>query len=603
MTDAPVPPRSQVAPEHTWNAPSVFVSDQAWTDALKQLANNLPSITQYKGRLHEGPTVLLAALDKIESIQLELGKVLTYSLMSASVDTTNQASQSMEGRAASLAGNVAASISFLDPELLAIGRETLSQWMQQEKRLAIYEHYIDNLFRLQAHVRSAEVEEILGMVQDPFFATQSTYSVLSNADLRFRDARSSDGKRVPVVQGSVRKLLLNQDRETRRTMWETYAEGFLDAKNTFASNLLGAVKQDVFGARARRYNSALEASLFRSNIPVEVFHNLINVFKRNLPMWHRYWAVRRRILGYADLHTYDIWSPLTKDKPVVPFAQAVDWICKGMAPLGEEYVNALRRGCLQDRWVDIYPNQGKRSGAFSAGTKGTHPFIMMSFTGDLPTMSVLAHELGHSMHSYLTWKNQPTVYSDYSLFVAEVASNFNQSMVRAFLLKETPDPNFQIAVIEEAMENFHRYFFIMPTLARFELEFHQRVEGGDSPSADDLIKLMADLFAEGYGTEMQLDRQRDGITWAEFGHMYANFYVFQYATGISAAHALSRRVLSGEKGAADNYLAFLKVGGSLYPLDALKLAGVDLTSPEPVEQTFGILADMVDRLDKLTAGR
>ncbi len=271
-----------------------------------------------------------------------------------------------------------------------------------------------------------------------------------------------------------------------------------------------------------------------------------------------------------------------------------------MRPLGDAYADTLKQGSLAERWVDVYPNKGKRMGAFSSGGPGTHPFIMMSYSNDLFGLSTLAHELGHSMHSYYTWQNQPFIYSWYGLFVAEVASNFNQAMVRAHLLAEHDDPDFQIAVIEEAMANFHRYFFIMPTLARFELEIHQRVERGEALNADALINLMADLFSEGFGEAVEIDRERLGITWAQFHtHLYSNFYVYQYATGISAAHALAKGILDGRPQAANNYLAFLKAGGSLYPLDALKLAGVDMTSPEPVETTFGILAGYVDRLEEL----
>jgi oligoendopeptidase F len=271
-----------------------------------------------------------------------------------------------------------------------------------------------------------------------------------------------------------------------------------------------------------------------------------------------------------------------------------------MRPLGSEYVEVLRRGTLEQRWVDVYPTKGKRQGAFSFGWRGTHPFIMMSYTDSLFGLSTLAHELGHSMHSYLTWKHQPHSYDNTSLFVAEVASNFNQALVRDYLLKQNADPQFQIAVIEEAMSNFHRYFFIMPTLARFELEIHQRVERGEGVTADDMINLMADLFAEGYGDEMTFDRQQVGITWAQFGHLYSSYYVYQYATGISAAHALARRIIAGEPNAAENYVKFLSAGGSLYPIDALKLAGVDMTKPDAVLQTFETLAEYVDKLDALT---
>ncbi|HET6319373.1 MAG TPA: M3 family metallopeptidase [Chloroflexota bacterium] len=288
----------------------------------------------------------------------------------------------------------------------------------------------------------------------------------------------------------------------------------------------------------------------------------------------------------------------------MPFAQAVEWISQGMMPLGGEYVSILRDGVLEQRWVDIYPNKGKRMGAFSTGAYDTHPFIFMSYNDDIFSMSTLAHELGHSMHSYFSRKTQPFVYSRYGLFVAEVASNFNQAMVRRHMLNSNRDPEFQIAVIEEAMANFHRYFFIMPSLARFELEVHQRVERGDALTADGLIDLMADLMGEVYGDEVMMDRARVGSTWAQFHtHLYSNFYVYQYATGIAGAHALVERVLSEGEPAAQAYHSFLKAGGSMYPLDALRLAGVDLASPEPVQKAFDTMAGMVERLEKLVMQR
>jgi len=404
---------------------------------------------------------------------------------------------------------------------------------------------------------------------------------------------------VLVTQGTLQKLLAGADREVRRTAWESYTDAHLAFKNTLATSLATSIKQNVFHMRVRRHRSTLEASLFENNIPVEVFHNLIATFRKNLPTWHRYWALRRRALGVDTLHPYDVWAPLTKDKPHVSYEQAVDWICEGLAPMGEDYVGVMRKGCLKDRWVDVYPNQGKRAGAFSSGRPGTHPFIVLSYNDNVFSLSTLAHELGHSMHSYLTWQNQPVIYSHYSLFLAEVASNFHQAMVRAHLLEQHTDPAFQISLIEEAMSNFHRYFFVMPTLARFELEIHERVERGKGLTADDMIGLMVDLFSEGYGGEVHVDHERVGITWATFGHLYRDYYVYQYATGISGAHALSKRILSGENGAVKDYLSFLKAGGSMYPLNALKMAGVDLTTPQAVEVTFNVLSGMVDKLEQL----
>jgi oligoendopeptidase F len=375
----------------------------------------------------------------------------------------------------------------------------------------------------------------------------------------------------------------------------------LEFKNALASNLTTSIKVNVFNTRARKHDSSLAASLFDHNVPVEVFHNLIGTFKRHLPVWHRYFEIRRKALGQRDVSYYDMWAPLAKKKVKLSFEQSVDMICQGLAPLGREYTDTVRQGCLKQRWVDYAPNKGKMNGAFSYGAPGTYPFIMMSFTGDVPSMSTLAHELGHSMHSHLTWKHQPLAYADYSLFVAEVASNFNQAMVRGHLLKTSQDAALQIALIEEAMSNFFRYFFQMPTLARFELETHERIEKGDSLTAESMIELMADLFTEGFGPKVKIDRPRVGMVWSTFSHLFSDYYVYQYATGIAGAHALSGRILRGEKNAAEAYLGFLKAGSSGYALDVLKKAGVDLATSKPVEETFAVMEGYVDRLEKLLA--
>ncbi len=448
-------------------------------------------------------------------------------------------------------------------------------------------------------MRSAEVEELLGLVADPFGNVFNTLNMLSNSDFKFPPAVGSDGNEVQITASTFDNLMGEADRELRRTAYESYTGVYQQFKNSLASNLGTSIKSQVFNMRARRYNSCLEASLFADNIPLEVFHNLIETYRKNLPTWHRYWAVRRKALGVSELKPYDIWAPLTKNPPKLTYEQTVEWICDGLAPLGKDYAETVRKGCLEQRWVDVFPNVGKWDGAFSGGSPGTYPFILMNFDGSIFSLSTLAHELGHSMHSYLTWQNQPFLYSNYSIFAAEIASNGHQALVRGHLLETNPEREFQINVIEEAMSNFHRYFFIMPTLARWELEVYQREEKGQGLAPEEMNELMADLFAEGYGSEMTFDRDRVGITWATFPHMYMNFYVFQYATGISGANAFARRIRRGDPGAAEAYLGFLKSGGSMYALDSIRKAGLDLSTPAAVEETYEILSGMVDRLENL----
>jgi oligoendopeptidase F len=353
VTEAKLPTRSALNRADTWNAESVFADPAAWEAEMQALAGDITEFARYQGHLAEGPSALLGALHGLEALLTRSGKVLTYALMCHHVDTTDQAASRRYGQAQALYGQLLGSLAFVDPELLAIGRATLDQWLLAEPGLAIYAHYIDDLYRRQAHVRSSEVEQLLGMLADPFSGPRSTANFLSNADLTFRPAMNINGSELPMSTAALDKLLAGHDREARRTAWESYMDAHLAFKNTLASNLATSIKQNIFNARARNYPSSLEAALFTDNLPVDVFHNLIDTFRQNLPTWHRYWAIRRKALGVTALHPYDIWAPLTHHEPSVTYSQAVDWICAGLAPLGDEYVNTLRRGCLEQRWVDV----------------------------------------------------------------------------------------------------------------------------------------------------------------------------------------------------------------------------------------------------------
>lgn len=599
MKATPLPSREAVPIEETWDLESVFDTPKDWGAACDVLRAKLPKLAGYRGRLKKGPQILSEYIPLFEDATRLIGKIFVYASNGYAVNALDQVAAGRLGQARSLYASFRAATAFTNPELLAIGFPILHQWMEERPELQYLAHYLDRLENQQTHTRSGEVEQVLAMASDPLSVPRSIFESLTSADMVFQPAVDSNGKRTSIGQSNIYSLLGHPDRALRRSTWENYADGYLALKNTLTNVLLGAVKRDVFNARVRNHSSSLEASLSANFVPVEVFHNLIKVFKKNLPTWHRYWALRRRALGYDTLHVYDIKAPLSEHKPVVPFEQAVEWICEGMRPMGEEYVGILRKGCLEDRWVDRSRNVGKRKGAFSSGSQGTHPFIMMSYDDSVFSLSTLAHELGHSMHSYFSRLNQRMLYSRYGLFSAETASNFNQAMVRSYLLRTQTDRDFQLALLEEALSNYHRYFFIMPTLARFELELHERVERSEPVNAEILIELAAGLFKEGYADEVAFDRDRIGITWAQFGHMYMNFYVYQYATGISGAHALVERILSGVDGAAEQYVDFLKSGGSRYPLEAIQLAGVDMRSPKPIETAFANLARLIDRLEDL----
>ncbi|TMD17924.1 MAG: oligoendopeptidase F family protein [Chloroflexi bacterium] len=578
MVSTALPARSEVDRRFTWKSEAIFADADAWEAAVAGILAALPDLVEFKGHLADSPDMLADWFEASEKVQRVMDKVRVYTNMEYSCDAGDQGAAARADRARSVSAELQAAMSFAVPELIAIGFPTLHAWVASTPRLSHFGHHFERLEKLSSHVRPAEVEEVLAHVADPLSSALAVHGVFANTDMQFDPATGADGPE-EVAQGTIGALLTSADRETRRTAYENYADAHLAAKHALAANLAAGVKRDVFFARARRFTSSLEAALTPNHIPPDVFHSVIRAFRDNVGTWH---------LG----------SPIT-----VPYEQSVEWIAEGVSPLGEEYVNVLRRGALEDRWVDIYPNKGKRMGAFSTGSPDTPPFIFMSYNNDIYSMSTLAHELGHSMHSYYGRRTQPFVYSNYGLFQAEVASNMHQALTRHHLLETNHDPNFQIAVIEEAMSNFHRYFFIMPSLARLELEIHERVERGGAITAGYLNDLMADLMGEVYGKEVDIsgaDRDRAGSTWAQFHtHLYNNFYVYQYATGIAGAHHLAERVAARAPGAADSYIAFLRSAGSMYPLEGLRMAGVDMSSPEPVQAAFATMADYVGRLEKL----
>ncbi len=601
-----LPTRAEVDKRFTWDAQSVFPDEAAWEAAVVTVLARLPDLAEFKGHLRDSPDTLADWFDATESVQRLFGRVTVYSTMSYSVDVGDQAAVARADRTRTTAAQLGAAMSFAMPEMIAIGFPKLREWVATSPRLAHLGHYFDRLEMLQGHLRSPEVEEILTQVSDPLASAVSAHSVLANADMKFAPAVGAEGPE-EVAQGTIGALLSSPDPSIRRTAYESYADAHLALQNTMATSLAAGIKRDVFYARARGYKSSLHAALEPAFIPLEVFHNIIQAFRDNVGTWHRYWRLRRRVQGVDKLKAYDTRAPLQSTRLQVPYEQAVDWVAAGGAPLGDEYVRMLRKGALEDRWVDVYPNKGKRMGAFSTGVPDTFPFIFMSYSDDIFAMSTLAHELGHSMHSHYARSTQPFVYSNYGLFQAEVASNTHQALTRRYLLDTQKDPEFQIEVLEEAMANFYRYFFIMPTLARLELELHERVERGIPITAAYLTDLTADLIGEVYGDEVDIsgpDRDRAGSTWAQFHtHLYSNFYVYQYATGIAGAHHLASRVAGGDKGAAQSYIAFLKSGGSMYPLEGLRLAGVDMSSAEPVQSAFATLSDTVTRLEELLATR
>ena len=598
-TATALPHRNALTVEQRWDIESIFSTDDAWETAFAAVSTRVSEFEHYQGHLADSGNVLLEALQLRDEIGIEVQRVLVYASLRRSEDMTNAHSGAIADQAGALMARYGAAVAFFAPEILAIAPNALDTMIAAAPGLSVYRQYFAQLDRLRGHVRTTEVEALLAEARDVTGSFSTTNRALENADLVLGTLTDEEGRTAILGQGNLQGYLGSQDRAVRQAAWEQSANGYYAMRHTFAGTLTGSVKADVFYARAHGYDTALDATLSPNAIPTSVFHNLLDTVWRNFPTWHRYFAIRRRILGVEQLHGWDLTAPLERTPVPVPFTDAVEMIATGLAPLGEEYVAIVRRG-ITERWVDRFPNIGKGGGAFSSGVPGTHPFISMNYTDTLGGMSTLAHELGHSLHSHYTWQTQPAVYGRYTMFAAETASNMHQALIGAHLFATHDDPAFLIALIEERMGNFLRYFFTMPILARFELWCHTQIESGNALSADRMCDYLTSLYREGYGAEVAIDAPRMGITWARFSHLYTAYYVFQYATGIAAAAALSQQVMAEGQPAAERYIAFLKKGNGQFPIAAIHEAGIDMTDPAPVQAAFDILAGYVDRLDQLT---
>jgi oligoendopeptidase F len=598
-TATAVPPRSEVPFSETWALETIFPTEESWEAAYAAADERLRDLEAYRGRIAESPETLLAALRLSDDLSESVSQVVIFATLRRTEDATNTHFGELADRALGLASRSSAAASFVRPEIAALSDKTLAAWFAQEPGLEQYRQAIQRITRRREHIRSVEVEELLARAWEVAASSEITQSVLEDGELPLGEITDESGRTARLAQGNLQRYLDSADRRVRQDAWERSADAYLAFRNTFAATLAGAVKRDVFYARARGYGSSLESALSEDDVPTAVFYNLIDTVWQHFPVWHRYFNVRRRLLGLpaGEQHGYDLDAPLV-EQPDFPWERGVDSILASLAPLGPEYVEEVRRG-MAERWVDRAANIGKGGGAFSSGTYGTEPFISMTYQDTLTSVSTLTHEIGHSMHSLLTWRHQPVTYADYGMSAAETASNFNQALMGAHMLAENDERDWTIAVIEERMANYQRYLFTMPILARFELAAHERVEAGNALSADWMSQTLLGFYREAYGKEVVIDAPRMGITWARFPHLFMNFYVFQYGVGISAAAALSDAVLTEGKPARERYLNFLRAGGSVDPIVGLREAGIDMTSPAPIERAFALMSSYIDKLEEL----
>ena len=587
-----VPERSDIDEEYKWDLDSIYASDDEWEAAYEDVAERVPELASYEGHATEDPETLLELFETMESVLREVSMVVSYANLRSSQDTRNQEYQAQAGRAEALASRARSAVSYLDPELQDLGRDGVDEFVEEEPELDAYEHYFDDVLRTKDHTRSAEVEEVLADLSDVTGASSDIYSMLANADLEFPTVEKPDGTAVEITQGNFTKLQKHPDREFRRTVHEEFYDRWADVRNAVGTSLKNSVKKDVKTARIRDYDSAREAALDGPNVPVEVYDNLLDTVRDNLGHLHRHAELKREAIAADELRMWDLYVSLTGGHgPEIPYEQAKEYIVEAVEPLGEAYQERMAEG-LDDRWVDVYENRGKRSGAYSAGTYDTQPFILMNYQDDPASMFTLAHELGHSMHSELANDAQPWHDASYDIFTAEVASTVNETLLTEYLLENVDDDELRMHVLDEYLERFRSTLFRQTMFADFELQIHEVVENDGALTPDRFDELYGDLKAAYY--EPAATDDRIAREWMRIPHFYYNYYVYQYATGISAAAAIVERIREEGESAAADYREALALGGSEYPLDVLRTAGVDMTEPEPIDDAMSVYAEFLD---------
>ena len=593
-----LPARSEIAEADKWALEDLFLTDADWEAAVKQLEEQLAQLKGYAGKVSASADALYAYLTLADETENLFEKVLVYSNEKMHEDMGNFTYQGYAAQAQAAATRLSAAEAFFEPELLAMEESRLQGFFKEDPKLEKYRLLIDRIWRRKEHTLSAAGEEILAKTYEMATAPDDIFSMFNDADAKFGTIRDENGKEVELTHGRFGGFMESSDRRVRKEAFEALYQTYDQFRNTLAATYSANVKKAKFYADVRKYPSALVAALAPGNIPTEVYDNLIETVHRFLPAMYRYVALRKRALGVEELHMYDVYVPLVADQTKkIPFAEAKEIVKRGLAPMGEEYVSHLEEG-FDHRWIDVYENRGKRSGAYSWGAYGTHPYVLLNYQGKLDDVFTLAHEMGHALHSWYSNANQPYVYSGYLIFVAEVASTCNESLLMQYLLKESKDKKEKAYLLNHFIDQFKGTLFRQTMFAEFEKITHEMYAKGESLTAERLCAVYMDLNRKYFGEEMVSDPQI-ALEWARIPHFYTEFYVYQYATGFSCAIALSKRILEmGEAGVAD-YMKFLKGGCSKDPIELLKMAGVDISTPKPVEDALQLFEELVSELEEL----
>ncbi len=588
--------RNSIEEKYKWKIDLMYPNKESIESDIENVKRYISEIKEYKGRLSQSKENLYKALNISEKSSKILQNLYVYTHMKQHEDTRINENQGMATKIEMLSTDFSMASSYMIPEIISIDESTLDEYLSDEK-LSFYKKYIEEILREKPHTLNEREEEILAATSELSTVPESVYDMLSFADLEFPEIEDEEGNKVKITHSNFSTFMKSKDSRVRKDAFEAMYSIYDKYKNTFASTLYGGIKSEIFYSKIRNYESALQSSLFQDDISVDVYNNLIDAVHENLDVLNKYIDIKKKFLGLEEIHMYDLYVPLTdKFDMEIPYDKAKEIILNALKPLGEEYLSIIKKA-FDEGWIDVYENEGKQGGAYSWGSYDSHPYILMSYKDDLNSLFTLIHELGHSLHSYYSRSSQPYIYSSYKIFVAEVASTLNELLLINYLLDNSDSKEERIYLLNYYLEQFRTTVYRQTMFAEFEKITHEKVEGGEPLTADEFTSIYYELNEKYYGKSSVVDNQI-GLEWARIPHFYSNFYVYKYATGFSAASALSQQILEEGQSAVDRYIEFLKSGGSEYPLVQLRNAGVDMEHKESIEKALDVFGELVEKLEK-----
>lgn len=589
--------RDEIPEGDKWRIDKIYETPAKWNEELNKLKEEAPKLKDFEGKLGNKED-LKAFLLLNEKLSRKLGKLYVYAHMRSHEDTSNPEMQSLVNKIDPYSAEFSSYTAYFVPEILSLKEGTIENFINKYKDLEQYKIYFEMILNEKPHILSKEVESVLASVSDCLGAPESIYSMLTNSDMTFGEILDESGRKVELSEGNYNSFIKSKDRKVREAAFKLLFGTYKKYENTLATSLSSSIKNFVFESKTRKYNSSLEASLKPNNIPVEVYYNALKTVDENMDALHRYVRIKKKLLNLDEIHMYDLYVPVIEcKKEHLEYKDAISLVEEGLKPLGKEYLDIFNKG-ISEGWIDVYENKGKRSGAYSWGSYDTMPYVLLNYNYELNDASTLAHEMGHSIHSYYTRKTQPYIYGDYSLFCAEVASTTNEILLIHHLIEKETDKNKKLYLINQELEQIRTTVFRQLMFAEFELKTHEAIENGESLTSEVLCKMWKDLNIKYFGEDMNVDEEI-AIEWARIPHFYSDFYVYQYATGYAAASSFANSILSKGEEAVEKYKGFLKAGGSMYPIDTLKMAGVDMTTAKPLKDTFNRFNELLDMLEEI----